>query len=119
MSNQWQDEFLKTFRTLCDRYTAWQLWGDFITVTAIALSNSTETNFDRMRQREKEYAQICKHYDDWHSESSITTFFVQLFQCTIASLEENPEQDFLGRLFMELGLNNHWKGQFFTPYNIV
>lgn len=33
-------------------------------------------------------------------------------------LEENPEQDFLGSMFMRLELGNHWKGQFFTPYSV-
>lgn len=36
----------------------------------------------------------------------------------VKALEENPEQDFLGELFMGLGLGSHWNGQFFTPYHI-
>lgn len=34
------------------------------------------------------------------------------------ALDENPEQDFLGNLFMKLEFGNHWKGQFFTPYHV-
>ena len=34
------------------------------------------------------------------------------------ALEENPEQDFLGSMFMRLELGSHWKGQFFTPYSV-
>ena len=34
------------------------------------------------------------------------------------ALEKNPEQDFLGKIFMELGLSNDSSGQFFTPYNV-
>lgn len=33
-------------------------------------------------------------------------------------LERNPDQDFLGKMFMQLELGNHWKGQFFTSYNV-
>ena len=29
-----------------------------------------------------------------------------------------PDQDFLGEMFMGLNLGSHWKGQFFTPYNV-
>jgi N-6 DNA Methylase len=29
-----------------------------------------------------------------------------------------PRADFLGSLFMELELSNHWRGQFFTPYTL-
>lgn len=36
----------------------------------------------------------------------------------VLALEENPNQDFLGSLYMELNLGNHWKGQFFTPISI-
>lgn len=28
------------------------------------------------------------------------------------------QQDFLGKMYMSLNLGNHWKGQFFTPYDI-
>lgn len=41
-----------------------------------------------------------------------------LFAETVLELERNPDQDFLGKMFMQLELGNHWKGQFFTPYNI-
>lgn len=34
----------------------------------------------------------------------------------VEALERNPEQDFLGAMYMQLNLGNHWKGQFFTPY---
>ena len=41
-----------------------------------------------------------------------------MFAITTMQLDENPEQDFLGSLFMKLNLGNHWKGQFFTPYSV-
>ena len=34
------------------------------------------------------------------------------------ALEENPEQDFLGQLYMELKLNSKEKKQEFTPYSL-
>ena len=37
---------------------------------------------------------------------------------TVMALEENPEQDFLGGIFMELNLGNGSNGQFFTPYHV-
>lgn len=42
----------------------------------------------------------------------------KLFSMVVMALERNPEQDFLGSLYMGLNLGNHWKGQFFTPYNV-
>lgn len=40
------------------------------------------------------------------------------FAIVVEALERNPDQDFLGKLYMSLELGNHWKGQFFTPYNV-
>ena len=36
----------------------------------------------------------------------------------ICALDENPEQDYLGKLFMDLDLGNEHNGQFFTPYHV-
>lgn len=41
-----------------------------------------------------------------------------MFAVIVEALEHNPEQDFLGKMYMNLELGNHWKGQFFTPYNV-
>ncbi len=43
---------------------------------------------------------------------------MQIFCIVVNALEENPDQDFLGKLYMDLNLGNHWYGQFFTPYHI-
>lgn len=37
---------------------------------------------------------------------------------TVEALDTNQEQDFLGDLYMSLGMGNHWRGQFFTPYHL-
>ena len=44
--------------------------------------------------------------------------FPKLAAETVMALEENPEQDFLGNIFMNLGLGNAAGGQFFTPYHV-
>lgn len=44
--------------------------------------------------------------------------FPDLMRILCESLERDTEQDFLGEMFMALNLGNHWKGQFFTPYNL-
>lgn len=36
----------------------------------------------------------------------------------VLALEENPEQDFLGEIYTELGLNSKEHQQIFTPYQI-
>ncbi len=54
-----------------------------------------------------------------HIVSNVSEEWTNLAKCfaiVVEALERNPEQDFLGELYMELELGNHWKGQFFTPY---
>ena len=43
---------------------------------------------------------------------------MEMFSLTVEALEINPNQDFLGDIFMRFDLANTWKGQFFTPYNV-
>lgn len=70
--------FLDAFGRLTNRYRAWDVWRDFITMFACSLSNPL----------------------------------------AVLALEENPEQDFLGSIFMSLNLGNEHNGQIFTPYHV-
>ena len=44
--------------------------------------------------------------------------FAVLTGITMTALLENPEQDFLGTVYQNLGLTKSRAGQFFTPYNV-
>jgi type I restriction-modification system DNA methylase subunit len=44
--------------------------------------------------------------------------FPELAAQTVLALEENPEQDFLGSIFMSLKLGDEYNGQIFTPYHV-
>ena len=37
-----QKAFLKIFNSLCGRFNRWQVWQDFVMVTAIEISNATD-----------------------------------------------------------------------------
>lgn len=109
--NDWEKEFLKTFNRLTQKYRAWDVWRDFIIMYACALSNPFDKkNFDA---REKRYLKIINKY----SKNEQAIFLELTVQITMA-LDDNPEQDFLGKVFMELNLGNGDKGQFFTPYHV-
>lgn len=104
-------EFLKTFRSLTNRWRSWDIWTDFVTMVACTISNSVDKlHFD---EREKTYLRIIKKYNKQERE-----LFPQLFAYVVAALEENPEQDFLGDIYTELGLNSQEHKQIFTPYHI-
>lgn len=102
-----QKEIYKRFQNLSERQSRWSVWSDFITLSACSLCVS-----DR-EEHEREYAGIAKKYTPEEMEQ-----FSQMLAFTIDALECNPDQDFLGDLFMRFDLSNTWKGQFFTPYEV-
>lgn len=82
-------------------------------MTAIAISNRFEIREKVRNDREERYLAIIGQYSK--SEQQI---FPQLVAILVTALEREPEQDFLGEMFMALELGSHWKGQFFTPYSV-
>lgn len=105
----YHNEFLRTFRKLTYKHRAWDVWTDFIIMTACAFSNAVDKS--HFSEREYLYLRAAKKYDEqeWH-------MFPELLSHITLALEQNPEQDFLGSIFMELNLGSSERGQFFTPY---
>lgn len=107
-------QFILTFYSLCKGLEPWSVWEDFITMASCAIANASDPHGKEHNAREKEYAARLEHLGGEKVREKVA----QLFACVVNALDENQEQDFLGRLFMRLNLANHWKGQFFTPYNV-
>lgn len=108
-----QTEFAKVFADLCQRKSSWEVWADFIAMAAISISNVFDREGKSHEEREKQYIRTIKGYNE--AEQQV---FPKLFALMIDALEDEPDQDFLGEMFMGLNLGNHWRGQFFTPYNV-
>lgn len=108
-----QMEFQKVFSKLCQAKSSWQSWSDFVEMTAISISNSCEIRGKVKQEREERYMSIIGQYSKGEQ-----ALFPELLGILVASLERDSEQDFLGEMFMSLGLGSHWHGQFFTPYNV-
>ena len=106
-----EKEFLDTFRGLCHSRSAWQVWADVMAAIACSISNAIDRSPGHFEKREKEYAECIKRIGSVEAAA-------QLMGVIVLALENNPEQDFLGKMYMNLELSNHWKGQFFTPYSV-
>ena len=106
-----QTEFVKIFNSLCGRYGRWEIWQDFITLAAIAISNTVDRS--HAAEREKTYMTIAGKYKP---EEMLK--FSQMLQEVVIGMDFNPDQDFLGELYMALDLGNDHAGQFFTPYDV-
>ena len=87
------------------------MWRDYILLHACSISNVLDKgNYDK---REKRYLKIIRQYSE--EEQAI---FPELAAYTIMALDQNQEQDFLGKMFMRLDLGIRSAGQFFTPYHV-
>lgn len=111
MKKQWDKEFITLFNRLVGRRSNWEVWNDFLTMAAIAFANVMPTS--ERTEREDRYLSIIRSYEKEEQE-----IFPQLLSVVTMAFEDNPKQDFLGNLYTELNLNQHQKGQFFTPYHI-
>lgn len=101
---------IKMFKEFEYRYSLWDVFQDFLFISAACISNSVD--FVRRNKREAEYLRIIKKYKKEDLDR-----FAKLFAELIMTLHENVG-DILGELFMEMELGSKWKGQFFTPYNL-
>lgn len=93
------------------RYSRWQVWNDFLGLSAISMANVVPTA--EKEEREKTYHAILSGYREEEKE-----IFPQMLNLVVLALSDNPEQDFLGSLYHYLNLHQEQKGQFFTPYHI-
>ena len=58
-----QSEFAKVFRGLTDRHSSWQVWADFVVLSAITIAAPFGVPGDqRHQEREKEFHDIMERY---------------------------------------------------------
>lgn len=86
----------------------WRIFADFCTLAALTLANVVDKN----EAREALYLQTVKPYTPDEANR-----MAALLAHVTMGLEEGPH-DFLGPCFLELELQNHWRGQFFTPFEV-
>lgn len=111
MFQGYEKEFIKVFQELCYSRNSWEVWSDVITVIACSIANAVDKEPKRHKNREEDYQRCIKRLGGVEKPAC-------LFGIIVDALESNPDQDFLGALFMNLELGSHWKGQFFTPYHV-
>lgn len=102
---------VKLYNSMIGAHQLWELWQDSMTMFALAISNSVDSRYSD--NREKAYMDIVHKYTK--DEMQV---FPKIFGEIVMQLDEEPEQDLLGDLYMQLDLGSHWHGQFFTPYHL-
>lgn len=106
-----QKNFLKIFNGLTGKHSRWEIWEDFVTLTAIEISNSTDKV--NAPERTKMYQTIVSKYSAKERDG-----MAEMLAEVVMGMEQNPDQDFLGSLYMMCELGNDHTGQFFTPYDV-
>lgn len=101
----------KQITALSHRHSTWQVFGDFLEFSALAISNAVD-----LRQREKREARYM-HAIGRYEREELGAFPAMLAE-VVTQLEAKP-RDVLGALFGELELANKWVGQFFTPQDVA
>ncbi len=106
-----QKNLVRIFDKACYRHSRWQVWADFVVMAAIAISNTVDKS--NAERRESTYMTLASKYNQREIDC-----FGRMFAEITVGIDECPDQDFLGELYMALELGNQHAGQFFTPYNV-
>lgn len=102
-------EFERLIRSVAGRHETWRVFADFCEMAALSFRNV----LPRDEAIEARYLRIAERYD-----AEEIAAFPKMLGCVVSGLE-SLECDFLGEMFMAMELGNHWKGQFFTPFNLA
>ncbi len=112
LAEEYSKDFRKNFSSFgAYGHSPWQVWEDFLTLASGTLCGCFDQYGRYDDPKLNEFKVALERYTD-----DELLKFDNMFEAMKDSLEHNPEQDFLGEIFMELGISDKWKGQFFTPY---
>ena len=106
-----QKAFVKLIEANARRHRKHEVFRDFCEMAAISLSNAVD--LVQAEKREARYMHLIGRY-----ERAEVDRFPQMLGHIVQSLEAGLH-DCLGQLFMALELGDHWKGQYFTPYEVA
>lgn len=101
---------VKKIKSLDGRYRFDQLFYDWVKIMAISLANQNRFH-DNNSKYSMEYFELFEKYG-----AEYFAVFSECFAELIHIFETQEINDYLGRIYHELGMHNVNKGQFFTPY---
>ena len=102
------ETFISTFNSIAHHKHRYEVFKDFVILSAIELHNST----CKLDSLEQEYIAIVRKYSEAEFKK-----FCELFVNFLDLIQEKPV-DVIGQLYMELELGNNHTGQFFSPPEI-
>lgn len=116
----YKKRFMNGFQILCRSRHSYTVWSDCMELFAITISNSVMVQLKEQEpfksiweERENKYLKVINSYTKKEQR-----LFPQMLALIVEELEERPNQDLLGELYMMLQISNKNAGQFFTPYSV-
>ena len=115
------DDYKKAFRKSFDQLSYRRNWHeafrDFIEIAACTAHQQPyhegvlikDADFERIEQR---YMETIKKYDAKELDS-----IAALYALSVMALRDTKE-DFIGQIYMDLGISNKFNGEFFTPVHV-
>lgn len=108
-------EIIRGIQKLAYRHPTYQIFQDWLELSAIAISNSVDlANYE---DREKRYLELINQYNK-EEQSALAELLSTLIMVMQEQSENSKLCDILGEVFHGLELHNKYKGQFFTPNHI-
>lgn len=106
-------EIIDTINKISGRYSAYEVFSDWIRCYALSISNYCQFLHGRVwQEREQEYLNTIKKYS--RDEQKM---FIKMNADLIETMESEMT-DVLGWIYMESGMGSRSAGQFFTPYHL-
>lgn len=108
-----KEEIIKHIQDLTGRYSAYEIFSDWVECSALAIQNGCSLHHDEVwKDREERYINIMEKYtlEERRKLSDMLYFLV-------GALEENVE-DVLGDVYTRSGCYSKQLNQFFTPFHI-
>lgn len=106
-------EILKTIEKMSGRYSAYEVFTDWIRCMAIGISNSTFILHDSIwKEREQSYIDTIRKYT--YEEQNE---FCEMTAWLTETMNDGPD-DVLGDIYMRSGMGSKAAGQFFTPFHL-
>lgn len=106
-------ELVDVIGSMAGRYSAYEVFNDWIRCMAMSISNSCRLFHDKIwLEREQKYADTMRKYND-----SERMTLCEMTAWLTETLEDGPD-DALGYIYMALGMGSNAAGQFFTPFHL-
>ena len=104
----YKKEFIKVIEKDYSTRHISEVLRDFVEMAKCSIANSVYES----QKLEEQWSNVSKRYKS-------TSGFSNLLAVLTDSLEANPDQDFIGDIYMEAEVSNSRAGQFFTPYTLA